>query len=75
LAEGIYCDGEHDAGVIRLKMRELIAHEPLASVDYVSVADACTLRELEIIEVPALVSIAVRIGKTRLIDNILLGGC
>ena len=45
---------------------------PLAAVDYVSVADGTTLAELERIDGPALLSLAVRFGTTRLIDNELL---
>jgi pantoate--beta-alanine ligase len=54
-------------------MLEALGAEPLASVDYVSVADAESLEELERIEGPALVSLAVRFGTTRLIDNATLG--
>jgi pantoate--beta-alanine ligase len=50
-------------------MREVLATEPLAEVDYVSVADGETLAELEEVEEPALASLAVRFGTTRLIDN------
>jgi pantoate--beta-alanine ligase len=50
-------------------MREVLASEPLAEPDYVSVADASTLQELAEIEGPALLSLAVRFGSTRLIDN------
>jgi pantoate--beta-alanine ligase len=72
LAEGLWRGGERDASVIRSRMQELIAAEPLARVDYVSVADSETLRELERIEGTALVSLAVRMGKARLIDNVIL---
>ena len=44
----------------------------LADVDYVSVADGATLRELEHVEGPALLSMAVAFGSTRLIDNEIL---
>ena len=74
LAEQLWGQGERDATVIRQRMNDLIAAEPLARVDYVSVADAESLRELDRIEGPALVSLAVRIGATRLIDNVTLGG-
>jgi len=74
LAEELWGQGERDATVIRQRMNDLIAAEPLARVDYVSVADAESLRELDRIEGPALVSLAVRIGRTRLIDNVTLGG-
>lgn len=64
--------GTSDADDIRRRVRDLIDDEPLASVDYVSVADAETLEELAIVEGTALVSLAVRIGETRLIDNVLI---
>jgi pantoate--beta-alanine ligase len=60
---------EKDAGKIRRQMASLIQKEPLAQIDYVSIADAETLEELSLLDRPALASLAVRIGKTRLIDN------
>jgi pantoate--beta-alanine ligase len=54
-------------------MTEVLTAEPSARVEYVSCADARTLRELERIEGPALLSLAVRLGQTRLIDNISVG--
>jgi pantoate--beta-alanine ligase len=54
-------------------MFERLTAEPLASVEYVSVADATTLAELDRVEGPALLSLAVRFGETRLIDNEPLG--
>jgi pantoate--beta-alanine ligase len=65
--------GEHDAGRIRAAVREVLAGEPLARVEYVSLADDATLAELERVEGPALLSLAVRFGSTRLIDNVGLG--
>jgi len=69
LARQLRTDGEHDADEIRRRMTRLIGEEPLAQIDYVSVADAESLEELSLIERPALASLAVRIGNTRLIDN------
>jgi pantoate--beta-alanine ligase len=68
-ARAAYGDGERSAEALRSRMREVLAEEPLAQVDYVSVADGRTLRELDLIEGPALASLAVRFGSTRLIDN------
>lgn len=65
--------GERSGDAIRTAMREVLAGEPLADTDYVSVADAATLAELDDISGPALLSLAVRFGKTRLIDNEPLG--
>ncbi|UCD21969.1 MAG: pantoate--beta-alanine ligase [Chloroflexota bacterium] len=61
--------GENDANKLRKQMTSLIEEEPLAQIDYVSVADAETLEELNVIDRPALASLAVSVGKTRLIDN------
>ena len=72
LAQGLWLQGERNAGRVRQEMTKLIEEEPLAKIDYVSVAITETLNELGIIEPPALVSLAVGIGGTRLIDNIVL---
>jgi len=64
--------GEKDAEKIRRQMTSLVRKEPLARIDYVSIADANTLEELDLLDRPALASLAVKIGKTRLIDDILL---
>ena len=69
-AEELFAAGERDGETLRLAMRELIAAEPQAQVDYVSVADTETLRELARVEHAALASLAVRIGGVRLIDNV-----
>jgi pantoate--beta-alanine ligase len=73
-ARGQWENGQRDASHLRNAMIELIQKEPLASIDYISVADPQTLVELDMINRTALVSMAVNIGKTRLIDNILIGG-
>jgi len=72
LANQLYQLGEKDADEIRHEMTSLIQREPLAQIDYVSIADAETLEELKLIDHPAQASLAVRIGKTRLIDNMIL---
>ncbi len=61
--------GERSAEVLRDSMWETLTAEPLADVDYVSVADGTTLAELDRVDGPALLSLAVRFGTTRLIDN------
>ncbi|OIP26056.1 MAG: pantoate--beta-alanine ligase [Chloroflexi bacterium CG08_land_8_20_14_0_20_45_12] len=72
LARRLRQDSEKDAEEIRQQMASLILKEPLAQIEYVSIADAETLEELKIIDRQALALLAVRIGKTRLIDNMLL---
>jgi pantoate--beta-alanine ligase len=69
LARQLGRGGEKDAEEIRRQITSLIQKEPLAGIDYVSIADARTLEELSFIDRPALASLAVTIGKTRLIDN------
>jgi pantoate--beta-alanine ligase len=69
----LYAAGERDASVLRRTMLDLIAAEPLARPDYVSIADLRTLVELDHVAGQTLASLAVRIGATRLIDNMLLG--
>jgi pantoate--beta-alanine ligase len=64
--------GERDAETLRAIMSTTIAKESLAREEYVSAADPNTLAELNLIYDRVLLSMAVRIGKTRLIDNFLL---
>lgn len=73
LAKELYDKGERDAGKIRQGMLDLLNTQPLGRVDYVSIADARTLEEVKIIDRPVVVSLAFKLGKPRLIDNILLG--
>lgn len=61
--------GEQDAEKLRALMHQYLGAEPRAQTEYVSVADPDTLQELERVDRNALLSMAVRIGKTRLIDN------
>ena len=72
-AKNLFENGERDADKIRGEMKEVLASEPLAEVQYVSCADYDTLEELGEIKGKALLSMAVFIGKTRLIDNFVLG--
>jgi len=72
LARELHTKGEKNGATLRAAMTELINREPLARIDYISVADAENLLELVEINRAALVSMAVYIGKTRLIDNITL---
>ena len=72
-AKEVYEKGERDAGMLRQIMTEVLASESLAQVQYVSCADYDTLEELDIVKGKALLSMAVFLGKTRLIDNFVLG--
>ncbi len=74
-AQRAWAAGERDGSPLRTAMQAVLAGEPLAQPDYVSVADPQTLAEWDAIppSADALVSLAVRIGRgTRLIDNVIL---
>ena len=62
--------GVTDSHAVLDRMRALLMTEPLAQIDYISLAHPDTLEELTVVEGPVLVSLAVWIGTTRLIDNI-----
>jgi pantoate--beta-alanine ligase len=72
-AKGLYEGGERDGEALRRKMKEMIGVEPLAQLQYVSCADSDTLEELDVVKGKTLLSMAVFLGKTRLIDNLVLG--
>lgn len=61
--------GEKNCEKIILAMKEIIESEPLAKIDYVKIVDENTMRQIPVIDRPALCALAVYIGKTRLIDN------
>jgi pantoate--beta-alanine ligase len=71
-AEEAYKEGERSGEDLRRIMTETINAEPLARLQYVSCADRTTLGELDEITGGALLSMAVYVGKTRLIDNRIL---
>jgi pantoate--beta-alanine ligase len=72
-ARRAFTDGERRADTLRSVMRSVLAAEPRARIDYVSVADPASFRELSTVEGPALLLLAVQVGRARLIDNLLLG--
>lgn len=67
-----FVNGESSAEKLRQRMMAVLNQEPLARVQYVSCAHPDSLEELDTITERALLSMAVYVGKTRLIDNILL---
>jgi pantoate--beta-alanine ligase len=71
-ASALYDVGEVDAEALRTEMRRVLGAEPLAEAEYVSCADPNTLLELGRVTGPALLSMAVRFGVVRLIDNEML---
>ncbi len=73
-ARELWQRGERSGECLRQEVRLILEKEPLIeNIDYVSVVDAATLEEIDQVEIPAMVSVAVRIGKARLIDNVMLG--
>ena len=69
-----WAQGEARARILKKVIVSTIDKEPLARLDYVSTADSKSLEEVDTIDRPTLVSLAVWIGKTRLIDNVTLAG-
>ena len=72
-AKSAYESGERNAEKLRTMMKDTLATEPRAQPQYVSCADYDTLEELDVVSGKTLLSMAVLIGKTRLIDNFVLG--
>lgn len=72
-AKMLYRSGENNPAIYLNAMVDRINREPDAVVDYVKLVNPRTLSELESVSEEALAIMAVRIGKTRLIDNMLLG--
>lgn len=68
----LVADGEKDADVLVAKMKANIETEPLAKIDYVKAVNGLTMQQQKEIKAPMLVAMAVYIGKTRLIDNMIL---
>jgi len=64
--------GEKNASKVKKEMRSMINSKKQAKIDYVSVVDSGNLQELKTIKKGALIALAVKIGKTRLIDNTII---
>ncbi len=71
-AKSAYEGGQRNAEKLRAKMKEVIQAEPRAQMQYVSCADYDSLEELDVVKGKTLLSMAVLLGKTRLIDNFVL---
>ncbi|MCC8110660.1 MAG: pantoate--beta-alanine ligase [Ruminococcus sp.] len=66
--------GEKNAHTLVQAITEIIEKEPLAKIDYVKVVDLFTMQQIDTLDRPFLAAMAVYIGKTRLIDNFIVGG-
>jgi pantoate--beta-alanine ligase len=75
-AQVLYGGGERDAAVILRAMEEVVATEPLVRVDYIQIVNTRDLEPLQSLsdEQTILIAIAAFVGKTRLIDNVVLNG-
>ena len=72
-AQTLFSNGERNAEIIRQAMQKIIAAEPEAKLDYLAITDDKTLTTLsDLVGKTSLISLAVKIGKTRLIDNLIL---
>jgi len=69
LAREMAAKGQTDALVIKEALSSLILNHPFTRIDYVSLCHPDTLEEVESLQCPTLLALAVRVGKTRLIDN------
>ncbi len=72
-AKAAYDKGERDAGTLRQTMKGIVNAEPLAKLQYVSCSNYDTLEELDVITGKTMLSLAVYVGTTRLIDNFVIG--
>jgi len=73
LAQKLYAAGERKAGVIISQAQSLISSAPFTDIDYVKICDTATLEDVEDIRGEVVMALAVKVGKTRLIDNSVLG--
>lgn len=72
-AKMLYADGENKVAELKKVVSDILEAEPMATVDYVELYSFPGLLSIEEVKGPALLAIAVKIGKTRLIDNVILG--
>lgn len=73
LAQKLYDQGERSAEKIISEARKLIQNAPYTDIDYIKICDTDTMKDIENIEKSALVALAVKVSKTRLIDNHVFG--
>jgi len=71
-AKDLFKNGVKDAGEIIQAATQLITSQPETGIDYISICDPEYLEDIKTIEKPALMALAVNVGRTRLIDNMIL---
>jgi pantoate--beta-alanine ligase len=72
LAKAMVKDGEKDSATIKNAVKELILTHPFTEIDYVTICDPAKLTDMENVNGPSLLALAVKVGKARLIDNSIL---
>jgi len=72
-AQGLYSKGERQSSVIIKQVKKKINNVPFTAIDYVKICDTKTLTDLSQINKKSVLALAVRVGKTRLIDNHVFG--
>ena len=70
-----YSRGEKDVSHLKGVLVEKLNARGLSDIDYAEIRDSRTLNEIKVVEDAALAAVAVHVGQTRLIDNVVLGGC
>jgi pantoate--beta-alanine ligase len=73
IAKNMYDRGERDAAAILAEVRKYIERHPHANIDYAKICDTTTLKDIGHIEGDSVLALAVKISKTRLIDNYVFG--
>lgn len=73
MAQKLYADGEKNAVKIIRQAEKIISNAPFTAIDYIKICDAATLEDVLEIKGEVVMALAVKVGKTRLIDNSVLG--
>jgi len=71
-AEKLFLEGERDAAVLRKEVESVLLQKEGINIEYINICDTRTLQDVDTIRSAAVLAIACRIGKTRLIDNTIL---
>ncbi len=73
LAQKLYAEGERNAAVMIKQAEKLIKSAEFTDIDYIKICDTATLEDVNEIKGEVVMALAVKVGKTRLIDNSVLG--
>ncbi len=73
LAQKLYDNGERKSSIIKKEAENLLKDAPFTEIDYVKICDAKTLNDIDKITGEAVIALAVKVAKTRLIDNHVFG--